>query len=138
MRAGAFTAWRFAANFCAKFVKRITSGDESTASAQTRSSGFPMLNGRLINQASEVLLGSLSAERTHFYCLMCAGSACCHYGNSLWGYVPQQQMKYRVKLQCCHGPILSVLQVSILRSQEDRGQRFAFRAQLWLDDSLPG
>jgi len=28
--------------------------------------------------------------------------------------------------------------VSILGSQEDRGQRFAFRAQLWLDDSLPG
>ena len=52
MRAGAFTAWSFAANFCAKFVKRITSGDESTASAQTRSGGFPKLNGWLINQAS--------------------------------------------------------------------------------------
>jgi hypothetical protein len=39
-------------NFCAKFVKQITSVDESIASAQTRSGGFPVLNGWLINQAS--------------------------------------------------------------------------------------
>ena len=51
MRAGAFTAWSFAANFCAKFVKQIT-GDDESSSAQTRSGGFPKLNGWLINQAS--------------------------------------------------------------------------------------
>ncbi|OEL29487.1 hypothetical protein BAE44_0009495, partial [Dichanthelium oligosanthes] len=52
MHAGAFIVWRFAANFCVQFVKQSASDDEPIASAQTRSGGFPMLNGWLINQAS--------------------------------------------------------------------------------------
>jgi hypothetical protein len=44
--------WSFAANFCFKFVKQSTGAKESIASAQSRSGGFSMLNGWLINQAS--------------------------------------------------------------------------------------